>query len=100
MVASYPFDDSASHMMQGYYSSSVDDNLFKHLALTYAKNHPVMRTGEPKCPDTPDETFEDGIVNGAKWYDVPGKTFSSLTIRPLIMLFGEQRSCSFSFLVC
>uniref|UniRef100_A0A8C8C7I3 Peptidase M14 domain-containing protein n=1 Tax=Oncorhynchus tshawytscha TaxID=74940 RepID=A0A8C8C7I3_ONCTS len=72
VVASYPFDDSASHKMQGYYSSSVDDNLFKHLALTYAKNHPVMRTGEPKCPDTPDETFEDGIVNGAKWYDVPG----------------------------
>ncbi|XP_041734197.2 carboxypeptidase D [Coregonus clupeaformis] len=72
VVASYPFDDSASHKMQGYYSRSVDDNLFKHLALTYAKNHPVMRTGEPKCPDTPDETFEDGIVNGAKWYDVPG----------------------------
>uniref|UniRef100_A0A3P8ZNA0 Peptidase M14 domain-containing protein n=1 Tax=Esox lucius TaxID=8010 RepID=A0A3P8ZNA0_ESOLU len=72
VVASYPFDDSASHKMQGYYSRSVDDKLFKHLALTYAKNHPVMRTGEPKCPDSPDETFKDGITNGAEWYDVPG----------------------------
>ncbi|KAL0973138.1 hypothetical protein UPYG_G00199470 [Umbra pygmaea] len=72
VVASYPFDDSASHKLQGYYSRSVDDKLFKHLALTYAKNHPVMRTGQPFCPDTPNETFENGITNGAEWYDIAG----------------------------
>ncbi|KAJ7995758.1 hypothetical protein DPEC_G00247910 [Dallia pectoralis] len=72
VVASYPFDDSVSHEMAGYYSRSVDDKLFKHLALTYAQKHPVMGTGEPNCPDTPDETFKDGITNGAAWYDVPG----------------------------
>lgn len=74
VVASYPFDDSASHERQGHYSQSADDSLFRALALVYSRNHPVMKTGEPNCPDTPDETFKDGITNGAHWYDVPGKT--------------------------
>uniref|UniRef100_A0A672ZDF1 Peptidase M14 domain-containing protein n=1 Tax=Sphaeramia orbicularis TaxID=375764 RepID=A0A672ZDF1_9TELE len=72
VVASYPFDDSASHQRQGHYSQSADDSLFRALALVYSRNHPVMKTGEPNCPDTPDETFKDGITNGAHWYDVPG----------------------------
>ncbi|KAG8002060.1 Carboxypeptidase D [Nibea albiflora] len=72
VVASYPFDDSASHQRQGLYSKSEDDSLFRYLALVYSKNHPVMRTGEPNCPDAMDETFKDGITNGAQWYDVPG----------------------------
>ncbi|KAK9520795.1 hypothetical protein VZT92_020657 [Zoarces viviparus] len=72
MVASYPFDDSASHLRQGYYSQSEDDGLFRHLALVYSQNHPGMKTGEPNCPDAPEEKFKDGITNGAQWYDVPG----------------------------
>ncbi|XP_017288880.1 carboxypeptidase D [Kryptolebias marmoratus] len=72
VVASYPFDDSADHNNRGFYSRSEDDNLFRHLALVYARNHPVMKTGEPKCPDSPGEMFPDGITNGAHWYDVPG----------------------------
>uniref|UniRef100_A0A3Q2Y7G1 Carboxypeptidase D n=1 Tax=Hippocampus comes TaxID=109280 RepID=A0A3Q2Y7G1_HIPCM len=72
VVASYPFDDSAIHQQQGYYSQSADDSLFRYLALVYSKNHPVMKTGLPNCPDTPGETFKDGITNGAQWYDVPG----------------------------
>lgn len=72
VVASYPFDDSASHQRQGHYSQSEDDSLFRYLALVYSKNHPEMKTGEPNCPDAQDETFEDGITNGAQWYDVPG----------------------------
>ncbi|XP_032357556.1 carboxypeptidase D isoform X1 [Etheostoma spectabile] len=72
VVASYPFDDSASHQRQGHYSQSEDDNLFRYLALVFSQNHPVMRTGEPNCPETPEETFKDGITNGAAWYDVPG----------------------------
>ncbi|CAL8345725.1 unnamed protein product [Arctogadus glacialis] len=72
VVASYPFDDSANHQMQGAYSRSDDDLLFRYLARVYAKNHPVMRTGHPNCPDNPDESFEEGITNGARWYDVPG----------------------------
>lgn len=77
VVASYPFDDSASHKRTGQYSQSADDALFRHLALVYSQNHPVMKTGEPKCPDTPEETFKDGITNGAQWYDVAGKTIKS-----------------------
>uniref|UniRef100_A0A1A8FK58 Carboxypeptidase D, a n=1 Tax=Nothobranchius korthausae TaxID=1143690 RepID=A0A1A8FK58_9TELE len=72
VVASYPFDDSASHMRGGFYSRSEDDNLFRFLAKVYSQNHPEMKTGHPNCPDTPQETFEDGITNGAQWYDVPG----------------------------
>ncbi|MEQ2217090.1 hypothetical protein XENOCAPTIV_015592, partial [Xenoophorus captivus] len=71
VVASYPFDDSVSHQRQGHYSQSEDDNLFRYLALVYSHNHPVMKTGQPNCPDTPEETFNDGITNGARWYDVP-----------------------------
>ncbi|XP_023700161.1 carboxypeptidase D [Paramormyrops kingsleyae] len=72
VVASYPFDDSASHDVTGHYSRSADDALFRYLARTYADHNPIMRTGRPQCPDTPEETFEDGITNGAQWYDVTG----------------------------
>nr|XP_046244867.1 carboxypeptidase D [Scatophagus argus] len=72
VVASYPFDDSASHQRQGHYSQSEDDSLFRYLALVYSQNHPVMKTGQPNCPDSEDETFKDGITNGAQWYDVRG----------------------------
>ncbi|XP_020494965.2 carboxypeptidase D isoform X1 [Labrus bergylta] len=72
VVASYPFDDSASHQRQGHYSQSADDSLFRHLALVYSQHHDVMKTGQPNCPDAMEETFKDGITNGAQWYDVPG----------------------------
>lgn len=72
VVASYPFDDSASHQGENHYSQSADDALFRHLALVYSQNHPVMKTGQPDCPDSPGESFKDGITNGAHWYDVPG----------------------------
>lgn len=72
VVASYPFDDSASHQQQGLYSKSEDDGLFRYLALVYSQNHPTMRLGKPNCTDAMQETFKDGITNGADWYDVPG----------------------------
>ncbi|XP_016057459.1 PREDICTED: carboxypeptidase D isoform X2 [Miniopterus natalensis] len=31
-----------------------------------------MKTGAPHCPGDEDETFKDGITNGAHWYDVEG----------------------------
>uniref|UniRef100_W5LKU9 Carboxypeptidase D, b n=1 Tax=Astyanax mexicanus TaxID=7994 RepID=W5LKU9_ASTMX len=72
VVASYPFDDSKSHVWSGIYSKSPDDALFQYLARTYAENHPIMRKGKPQCPDDPNVEFKDGITNGAKWYDVQG----------------------------
>lgn len=49
-------------------SPTPDDSIFRHLALTYAKNHPVMREGND-C----NETFPNGITNGAYWYDLSGE---------------------------
>ncbi|XP_036762146.2 carboxypeptidase D [Manis pentadactyla] len=72
VVASYPFDDSPEHKATGIYSKTSDDEVFKYLAKAYASNHPIMKTGAPHCPGDEDETFKDGITNGAHWYDVEG----------------------------
>jgi carboxypeptidase D len=68
VVASYPFDDSADHTITSQKSPSPDDSLFQHLALTYSWNHKTMKSGRV-CQD---DNFENGITNGAFWYDVPG----------------------------
>ena len=70
VVASYPFDDSASHHVTGYYSKSPDDAIFKELALVYSRSHATMHLGQT-CPGDQD-SFPNGITNGAHWYDVPG----------------------------
>ncbi|XP_067306751.1 carboxypeptidase D-like isoform X2 [Pseudorasbora parva] len=72
VVASYPYDDSVGHELEGTYSRSPDDALFRYLARVYAENNPVMKTGQPKCEENLSETFQGGITNGAKWYDVAG----------------------------
>lgn len=79
MVASYPYDDSPTHQSSGVYSKSADDEVFKYLAKAYASHHPIMKTGTPNCPGEEDETFKDGITNGAHWYDVEGKLFCHRT---------------------
>ncbi|XP_010859979.1 PREDICTED: carboxypeptidase D [Bison bison bison] len=72
VVASYPFDDSPEHKATGVYSKTSDDEVFRYLAKAYASHHPIMKTGAPHCPGDEDETFKDGITNGAHWYDVEG----------------------------
>eukprot|EP00095_Tigriopus_kingsejongensis_P002182 maker-scaffold2006_size22768-snap-gene-0.7 protein:Tk02182 transcript:maker-scaffold2006_size22768-snap-gene-0.7-mRNA-1 annotation:"carboxypeptidase d" len=67
VVASYPYDDSIDHVSKGKYSASPDDQFFRYAAKLYSKNHPLMSQGH-NCR----ERFEDGITNGAQWYDVPG----------------------------
>lgn len=69
VVASYPYDDSSTHQETGMRSLAPDDNVFRHLALTYASNHATMKGGHV-CLD---DNFKDGITNGADWFDVPGK---------------------------
>lgn len=49
-------------------SPTPDDNVFKELALTYASRNPTMHAGDACKPDY----FPNGIVNGAKWYEVKG----------------------------
>lgn len=52
-------------------SLTPDDDVFKHLALTYSRNHPTMNQGVACKSGTP--TFNNGITNGAAWYPLTGK---------------------------
>ena len=70
LVANYPFDDSPSG--DTVYNGTPDDKLFKYLASVYSNAHPVMHIGR-KCPGNDDDTsFDQGITNGAAWYNVKG----------------------------
>lgn len=52
-------------------SVTPDDDVFRHLALTYSFNHRKMNKGQP-CPDG-SSSFVNGITNGAEWYPLKGK---------------------------
>ena len=68
IVASYPFDDSADHNLDGKYSPAPDDAVFKHLAHVYSNAHRTMHNSD-KCDG---DHFDDGITNGANWYELMG----------------------------
>ena len=68
VVASFPFDDSKSHVLTGVYSATPDNAVFRLLAHTYANAHRTMHKGNLCRGDH----FPGGITNGAHWYDVPG----------------------------
>lgn len=102
LVANYPFDgykirkdqQLSSYNLNGQYTSTPDDVLFRHLAAFYAQvfilcpnvliylnellqqNHPIMRSGvcRDKCGQSVllNEFFQRGITNGAKWYPLYG----------------------------
>lgn len=60
-------------MFQSYASSpslTPDDDVFKHLALTYSSNHAKMSRGVACKGAGPH--FERGITNGAAWYPLTG----------------------------
>lgn len=54
-------------------SKTPDDDVFQALAHVYADNHKIMKLGNTCEPDH----FNGGVVNGAYWYEVKGKNFSS-----------------------
>ncbi|XP_021922622.1 carboxypeptidase D-like isoform X3 [Zootermopsis nevadensis] len=75
LVASYPFDNTpnSSPVFHSYSSTpslTPDDDIFKHLALTYSNNHPIMSHGKACKTGTP--SFNQGITNGAAWYPLTG----------------------------
>ncbi|KAJ8038577.1 Carboxypeptidase E [Holothuria leucospilota] len=70
LVANYPFDTSRTN--RNFYSACPDDELFRHLATTYAENHATMRDRKNLCPYGGAHLFENGITNGADWYSVTG----------------------------
>lgn len=51
-------------------SLTPDDDVFRHLSLTYANNHAKMSRGVACKSQTP--AFENGITNGAAWYPLTG----------------------------
>ncbi|XP_060633465.2 carboxypeptidase M [Anolis sagrei] len=70
LVASYPFDngDSVTITLQGS-SKTLDNDVFVHLAKTYANNHARMFQGAA-CHNGDD--FPGGITNGYAWYRLLG----------------------------
>ncbi|KAK9872584.1 hypothetical protein WA026_018716 [Henosepilachna vigintioctopunctata] len=75
LVANYPYDESKSGKLTGEYSSSPDDETFRHLALQYSLYHADMADPKRKnCGDVDSAQFakQGGITNGAKWYSLQG----------------------------
>nr|CAD7206532.1 unnamed protein product [Timema douglasi] len=73
LVANYPYDTSRSGAMTEY-TSSPDDQTFKHLALSYANLHKSMSSPDRKGCGYDGYNFgkQRGITNGAAWYSVQG----------------------------
>ena len=61
LVANYPYDE-ARGINPTEYSTSPDDETFKHIALTYAQNHPRM--GDPGTPGC-DKQFNQFAKQGS-----------------------------------
>lgn len=51
----------------GHEAKTPDDALFKYLSVKYASKNPKMANGSA-CEDH----FENGITNGAQWYELEG----------------------------
>ena len=76
------------------YSKSPDDDIFRHLALTYSKFHPTMHIyNETKCSGS-ERGFEDGITNGADWYPMKGKSSLSTILNSSMHHFLYLQSYS------
>ncbi|XP_062990839.1 carboxypeptidase M [Elgaria multicarinata webbii] len=70
LVASYPFDNGNSvTFMSPRFSKTLDDDVFVHLASTYARNHAAMSKGT-SCGYG--DEFPNGITNGYAWYKLQG----------------------------
>uniref|UniRef100_H3ALX0 Carboxypeptidase M n=1 Tax=Latimeria chalumnae TaxID=7897 RepID=H3ALX0_LATCH len=70
LVASYPYDNTKT--VDG--SSKIcsvppDEDVFKHLALSYSLNHANMYKGHV-CEEM--LIFPNGIINGCSWYPIKG----------------------------
>lgn len=73
LVASYPFDNTPNSLFQAYSSApslTPDDDVFKHLSMTYSTNHAKMSRNVACKSNAP--SFNKGITNGAAWYPLTG----------------------------
>lgn len=72
LVAVYPYDGAPNKEDNAVFSPTPDEDLFKHLSRVYSENHLSMSDGKTcydMCEDgQQNETFKDGVINGAEWY--------------------------------
>lgn len=74
LVASYPFDNAATTVLDGLRSReslTPDDDVFQHLSKVYSYSHTKMHLGRA-CSGQIRSGFSEGITNGAKWYMLTG----------------------------
>ena len=71
-VVNYPYDSVKGKPTEHRYSKSPDDDVFRKVSKVYSYAHPTMYKGEPTCPPVYNESFIDGITNGAAWYPLQG----------------------------
>ncbi|XP_069356979.1 carboxypeptidase D-like isoform X2 [Maniola hyperantus] len=72
LVANYPYDNNPI-MKSGIENPAPDNSVFVHLAHVYSDAHHKMHLGRPcKGNDRMDDSFPEGITNGAKWYVLAG----------------------------
>ncbi|XP_077194887.1 carboxypeptidase M isoform X2 [Paroedura picta] len=70
LVASYPFDNGNSvTITSDGISTTLDNDVFVHLAKTYSTSHATMHNGHVCEMRDP---FTGGITNGFGWYQVGG----------------------------
>ncbi|KAM6153631.1 carboxypeptidase M isoform 3-T3 [Erethizon dorsatum] len=70
LVASYPFDNGAPATGTSHSRSlTPDDDVFQHLAHTYASRNPNM-TKPDQCKNK--MNFPNGVTNGYSWYPLQG----------------------------
>jgi len=78
LVANYPYDDGPKNLAFNVANLSPDNEVFRMLTLIYSNAHPRMHLGQPCPPIDPysktllEESFPEGITNGAAWYPVTG----------------------------
>ena len=80
LVVNFPFDATQNEQEISSYSATPDDQVFRYLARSFAKNHYLMNNAienqkylkRSKC-DLEDNFMKQGsITNGAAWYSIAG----------------------------
>lgn len=66
-------------------SLTPDDDVFQHLAYTYASRNPNMTKGD-QCKNK--RNFPNGIINGYSWYPLQGEH-----LFPPVAFTGNTRVC-------
>ncbi|KRX95060.1 Carboxypeptidase M, partial [Trichinella pseudospiralis] len=94
LVVNYPYDSRVD--ARSVYSAAPDDDVLKHLALSYSHNNLRMsQNSETWCP-LDSERFKDGITNGANWYSIEGSLQDYMySMRGSMALTLEMSCCKY-----